>query len=238
MTAKTGSCDTCFPFLRERWAEKAKALYRGGGAKAKRPCAAAAIFPVARGAAAGSGRGRCGEGCFRFRCPWSRREVTGPRGEMWRNLQVRGGPGRPAAVGLSVCVCLSVGLSVRRCVCQPPAGRGCSRPRVPAGRCRRRSAPLGAGGDRGGGLSLCRGCCCNALARISRRTISTASRRQVENRIAEKQKFFQEDNGIPVHLKGGLMDSLLYKITMGIAVIGTGYVLYALTVASMPKKQK
>ncbi|KAM8809160.1 cytochrome c oxidase subunit 7A2, mitochondrial [Eudromia elegans] len=75
-----------------------------------------------------------------------------------------------------------------------------------------------------------------ALRQISQRTISTASRRQIENRIAEKQKLFQEDNGIPVHLKGGFMDSLLYKVTMGISVIGTGYVLYELTVASMPKK--
>ncbi|NWI08286.1 CX7A2 oxidase, partial [Crypturellus soui] len=69
-----------------------------------------------------------------------------------------------------------------------------------------------------------------ALRQISQRTISTASRRQIENRIAEKQKFFQEDNGIPVHLKGGLMDSLLYKITMGITVLGktnTKYLLFA-----------
>ncbi|XP_062427046.1 cytochrome c oxidase subunit 7A2, mitochondrial isoform X2 [Rhea pennata] len=77
-----------------------------------------------------------------------------------------------------------------------------------------------------------------ALRQISQRTISTASRRQIENRVPEKQKLFQEDNGIPVHLKGGVMDSLLYKVTMGIAVLGTGYALYELTVASMPKKQK
>ncbi|XP_068793669.1 cytochrome c oxidase subunit 7A2, mitochondrial [Struthio camelus] len=75
-----------------------------------------------------------------------------------------------------------------------------------------------------------------ALRQISQRTISTASRRQIENRVPEKQKLFQEDNGIPVHLKGGVMDALLYRITMGITVLGTGYVLYELTVASMPKK--
>ncbi|XP_067150202.1 cytochrome c oxidase subunit 7A2, mitochondrial [Apteryx mantelli] len=77
-----------------------------------------------------------------------------------------------------------------------------------------------------------------ALHQVSRRTISTASRRQIENRVPEKQKLFQEDNGIPVHLKGGVMDALLYKVTMGISVLGTAYVLYELTVASMPKKQK
>ncbi|KFQ39201.1 hypothetical protein N332_02534, partial [Mesitornis unicolor] len=77
-----------------------------------------------------------------------------------------------------------------------------------------------------------------SLRQISQRTISTASRRQFQNRVAEKQKLFQEDNGIPVHLKGGVMDALLYRATMGIVVFGTGYVLYELFNASMPKKQK
>ncbi|KAF1467726.1 Cytochrome c oxidase subunit 7A2, mitochondrial, partial [Megadyptes antipodes antipodes] len=58
------------------------------------------------------------------------------------------------------------------------------------------------------------------LRQISRRTISTASRRQFENRVPEKQKLFQEDNGIPVHLKGGVMDALLYRVTMGLTVFG------------------
>ncbi|KAM9637126.1 cytochrome c oxidase subunit 7A2, mitochondrial [Harpia harpyja] len=76
------------------------------------------------------------------------------------------------------------------------------------------------------------------LRQISQRTISTASRRQFENRVHEKQKLFQEDNGIPVHLKGGLMDALLYRVTMGLTVFGTAYVVYQLLVVSMPKKQK
>ncbi|KAM6280663.1 cytochrome c oxidase subunit 7A2, mitochondrial [Porphyrio hochstetteri] len=76
------------------------------------------------------------------------------------------------------------------------------------------------------------------LRQISRRTISTASRRRIENRVPEKQKLFQEDNGIPVHLKGGLMDALLYKVTMGLSVLGTAYVVYELFAISMPKKQK
>ncbi|NXY49197.1 CX7A2 oxidase, partial [Ceuthmochares aereus] len=58
------------------------------------------------------------------------------------------------------------------------------------------------------------------LRQISRRTISTASRRQIENRVPEKQKLFQEDNDLPVHLKGGLMDALLYRVTMGLSVFG------------------
>ncbi|NXJ68352.1 CX7A2 oxidase, partial [Rostratula benghalensis] len=59
-----------------------------------------------------------------------------------------------------------------------------------------------------------------SLRQLSRRTISTASRRQFENRVPEKQKFFQEDNGIPVHLKGGVMDALLYRVTMGLTGFG------------------
>ncbi|KFV00502.1 hypothetical protein N339_00343, partial [Pterocles gutturalis] len=74
------------------------------------------------------------------------------------------------------------------------------------------------------------------LRQISQRTISTASRRQIENRVPEKQKLFQEDNGLPVHLKGGIMDALLYRVTMGLAVFGTVYVVYELLGASVPKK--
>ncbi|XP_023610053.1 cytochrome c oxidase subunit 7A2, mitochondrial [Myotis lucifugus] len=48
----------------------------------------------------------------------------------------------------------------------------------------------------------------DALRQISQRTISTASRRQFENKVREKQKLFQEDDGIPVHLKGGVADAL------------------------------
>ncbi|NXE74625.1 CX7A2 oxidase, partial [Cochlearius cochlearius] len=59
-----------------------------------------------------------------------------------------------------------------------------------------------------------------SLRQVSQRTISTASRRQFENRVPEKQKLFQEDNGIPVHLKGGVMDALLYRVTTGLAVFG------------------
>ncbi|NXP25976.1 CX7A2 oxidase, partial [Scytalopus superciliaris] len=74
-----------------------------------------------------------------------------------------------------------------------------------------------------------------ALGQISQRTISTASRRQVENRVPEHQKLFQEDNGLPVHLKGGVKDALLYRTTMGITMFGTIYAIYHLIVSSMPK---
>ncbi|NXT60172.1 CX7A2 oxidase, partial [Chaetops frenatus] len=75
-----------------------------------------------------------------------------------------------------------------------------------------------------------------ALRQISQRTISTASRRQFENRVSENQKLFQEDNGLPVHLKGGAKDSVFYRATMGLTLFGTTYALYFLLVSSMPKK--
>ncbi|XP_057618825.1 cytochrome c oxidase subunit 7A2, mitochondrial-like [Chionomys nivalis] len=60
-----------------------------------------------------------------------------------------------------------------------------------------------------------------ALRQIAQRTISTTSRRNFENKVPEKQKLFQEDNGIPVHLKGGASDALLYRLTMALTVGGT-----------------
>ena len=76
-----------------------------------------------------------------------------------------------------------------------------------------------------------------ALRQIAKRTISTSSRRHFENKVPEKQKLFQEDNGIPVHLKGGMADALLYTATMILTVSGTAYAMYELAVASFPKKQ-
>ncbi|NP_001106275.1 cytochrome c oxidase subunit 7A2 L homeolog [Xenopus laevis] len=76
-----------------------------------------------------------------------------------------------------------------------------------------------------------------ALRQISQRTISTSTRRSLQNKVPEKQKIFQEDNGIPVYLKGGVGDALLYRLTMGLTVLGTGYVLYELFTAAMPKKK-
>uniref|UniRef100_A0A8C5TZX5 Cytochrome c oxidase subunit 7A2, mitochondrial n=1 Tax=Malurus cyaneus samueli TaxID=2593467 RepID=A0A8C5TZX5_9PASS len=75
-----------------------------------------------------------------------------------------------------------------------------------------------------------------ALRQISQRTISTASRRQFANRVSEHQKLFQEDNGVPVHLKGGAKDHLLYRTTMVLTTFGTLYSVYYLLISSMPKK--
>ena len=76
-----------------------------------------------------------------------------------------------------------------------------------------------------------------SLHQITKRTISTALRRQFENKVPAKQKLFQEDNGIPVHLKGRIADALLYRATMVLTVGGTACAIYQLAVASFPKKQ-
>ncbi|XP_032186242.1 cytochrome c oxidase subunit 7A2, mitochondrial-like [Mustela erminea] len=76
-----------------------------------------------------------------------------------------------------------------------------------------------------------------ALHQTAQRTISTASHRQFENKVPEKQKLFQEDNGIPLHLKGGVAEALLSRATMMLTVGGTAYAIYQLAMASFPKKQ-
>uniref|UniRef100_A0A8C5WLT7 Cytochrome c oxidase subunit 7A2, mitochondrial n=1 Tax=Leptobrachium leishanense TaxID=445787 RepID=A0A8C5WLT7_9ANUR len=66
-------------------------------------------------------------------------------------------------------------------------------------------------------------CCCymqfflrifQTLRQVSQRAISSSSRQSVNNKILEKQKFFQEDNGIPLYLKGGISDNLFFRVTM------------------------
>ncbi|XP_034714045.1 cytochrome c oxidase subunit 7A2, mitochondrial-like [Etheostoma cragini] len=74
------------------------------------------------------------------------------------------------------------------------------------------------------------------LRQLSRRSLSSSARRQINNSVKEKQKLFQEDNGIPIHLKGGSKDALLYRATMTLTVFGSGYVVYELLSAAMPKK--
>ncbi|XP_042098974.1 cytochrome c oxidase subunit 7A2, mitochondrial-like [Ovis aries] len=76
-----------------------------------------------------------------------------------------------------------------------------------------------------------------ALHQMSQRTIITASHTKFENKVPEKQKMFQEDNGILVHLKGGIADAVLYRATMILTVGGMAYAIYQLVVASFPKKQ-
>nr|ACO09236.1 Cytochrome c oxidase polypeptide VIIa-liver/heart, mitochondrial precursor [Osmerus mordax] len=77
----------------------------------------------------------------------------------------------------------------------------------------------------------------SALQQVSRRTLSSSVRREVENKVPGKQKLFQEDNGIPIHLKGGAKDAPLYRATMGLTIVGTGLVVYELVKAAFPQKK-
>ncbi|PNI88149.1 COX7A2 isoform 7 [Pan troglodytes] len=47
-----------------------------------------------------------------------------------------------------------------------------------------------------------------------------------------------EDDEIPLYLKGGVADALLYRATMILTVGGAAYAIYELAVASFPKKQE
>ncbi|XP_077409750.1 cytochrome c oxidase subunit 7A2b [Vanacampus margaritifer] len=77
-----------------------------------------------------------------------------------------------------------------------------------------------------------------ALQQVARRTFCGSARRQVENRVPQNQRRFQEDNGIPVYLKGGTVDGLLYRFTMALTVFGGAYAVYELVKAAYPQKKK
>ncbi|CAM5122276.1 unnamed protein product [Natator depressus] len=72
----------------------------------------------------------------------------------------------------------------------------------------------------------------------SLRSFATSTRHQMKNKVPEHQKLFQADNGLPVHLKGGIMDGLLYRLTMAITVFGSCYSVFSLVRASFPQKNK
>ncbi|CAL8312232.1 unnamed protein product [Lota lota] len=76
-----------------------------------------------------------------------------------------------------------------------------------------------------------------AFQHVSRRTVASTARRQVDNKVPQNQKRFQEDNGVPVYLKGGTSDALLYRTTMALTVMGVGYVVYELVKAAFPQKK-
>ncbi|XP_067421149.1 cytochrome c oxidase subunit 7A-related protein, mitochondrial [Emydura macquarii macquarii] len=59
-----------------------------------------------------------------------------------------------------------------------------------------------------------------------------------KNKVPELQKLFQKPDGVPVHLKRGLPDQLLYRTTMALTIGGTIYCLVALYLASQPKTKK
>uniref|UniRef100_A0A8C2NJS1 Cytochrome c oxidase subunit 7A2 like n=1 Tax=Capra hircus TaxID=9925 RepID=A0A8C2NJS1_CAPHI len=48
-----------------------------------------------------------------------------------------------------------------------------------------------------------------------------------KNTVPELQKFFQKSDGVPIHLKRGLPDQMLYRTTMALTLGGTVYCLFA-----------
>uniref|UniRef100_A0AAF6YHP6 Cytochrome c oxidase subunit 7A2 like n=1 Tax=Bos taurus TaxID=9913 RepID=A0AAF6YHP6_BOVIN len=58
-----------------------------------------------------------------------------------------------------------------------------------------------------------------------------------KNTVPELQKFFQKSDGVPIHLKRGLPDQMLYRTTMALTVGGTIYCLIALYMASQPRNK-
>ncbi|XP_002738130.1 cytochrome c oxidase subunit 7A2, mitochondrial-like [Saccoglossus kowalevskii] len=57
----------------------------------------------------------------------------------------------------------------------------------------------------------------------------------VKNQVYERQKQFQRNKEIPVHLRGGNVDVILYRITLIGCVFGTFWTIYELAKASFPK---
>ncbi|NXQ31762.1 COX7R oxidase, partial [Alaudala cheleensis] len=57
------------------------------------------------------------------------------------------------------------------------------------------------------------------------------------NKVPDLQKVFQRSDGLPVHLKRGYPDRMLYRTTMALTIGGTFYCLVALYIASQPKNQ-
>ncbi|XP_056337259.1 cytochrome c oxidase subunit 7A2, mitochondrial [Danio aesculapii] len=75
------------------------------------------------------------------------------------------------------------------------------------------------------------------IQQLSRRQISSTVHRQMANKVPDKQKLFQEANGVPIHLKGGVGDAVLYRATMSLTVVGTVFVMYELLKAAVPQKK-
>uniref|UniRef100_A0A8C7JUH5 Cytochrome c oxidase subunit 7A1, mitochondrial n=1 Tax=Oncorhynchus kisutch TaxID=8019 RepID=A0A8C7JUH5_ONCKI len=61
------------------------------------------------------------------------------------------------------------------------------------------------------------------LPRLATSAFSTTTK-QMKNKVPDHQKLFQADNGLPVHIKGGTTDVLLYRLTMSITLAGTCYI--------------
>uniref|UniRef100_A0A9L0II10 Cytochrome c oxidase subunit 7A2 like n=1 Tax=Equus asinus TaxID=9793 RepID=A0A9L0II10_EQUAS len=66
---------------------------------------------------------------------------------------------------------------------------------------------------------------------------STAYDYAGRNKVPELQRLFQKSDGVPIHLKRGLPDQMLYRTTMALTLGGTIYCLIALYMASQPRNK-
>ncbi|KFO36080.1 Filamin-A-interacting protein 1 [Fukomys damarensis] len=74
------------------------------------------------------------------------------------------------------------------------------------------------------------------LTKFEARAETQSMKIELKKSAASSTTSLGEDNDIPVHLKGGVADGLLYRATMFLTVGGTAYAIYQLAVASFPKK--
>ncbi|XP_078505823.1 cytochrome c oxidase subunit 7A2-like, mitochondrial [Lissotriton helveticus] len=58
-----------------------------------------------------------------------------------------------------------------------------------------------------------------------------------KNRVPDLQRLFQTSDGLPVHLKRGVPDRLLYRTTMALTLGGALYCLVALYMAAQPRNK-
>ncbi|CAH0714268.1 unnamed protein product, partial [Brenthis ino] len=59
----------------------------------------------------------------------------------------------------------------------------------------------------------------------------------VNETIRKRQELFQKDNDVPVFLKGGPFDGILYRFTMFLCVVGLVGIGHAIYIHAVPKKQ-
>uniref|UniRef100_A0A8C6WHV3 Cytochrome c oxidase subunit 7A1, mitochondrial n=1 Tax=Neogobius melanostomus TaxID=47308 RepID=A0A8C6WHV3_9GOBI len=62
----------------------------------------------------------------------------------------------------------------------------------------------------------------------------SSSSRSLKNKV----QMLKEDNGLPIHIKGGTVDVLLYRFTMTLTVAGSGYAVYWLLRAALPRGRR
>uniref|UniRef100_A0A2K5CP88 Cytochrome c oxidase subunit 7A2-like, mitochondrial n=1 Tax=Aotus nancymaae TaxID=37293 RepID=A0A2K5CP88_AOTNA len=65
---------------------------------------------------------------------------------------------------------------------------------------------------------------------------ATPTKLTSDSTVYDYLQFFQKADGVPIYLKRGLPDQMLYRTTMVLTVGGTIYCLIALYMAAQPKK--